>query len=126
MGLRLLLGITLLSLAVTLASVAYGGRTWEVTGRTDEGGKIWFGFGPDAFEVDVMTSCGRVETGSQGEVILPFVGQHDRLRADQRVPGVIDGHDYTGRWRLEAVVTGDAIAGRVRLDQRWVRGRRQT
>ena len=131
MGLRLVLGITLLSLFVVLAARAYGGQAWEVSGKTDEGSAIWFGIGPDgrpdAFEVDVLTDCGGLRTWWQGDMVTPFVGQGDRLRAAQTVTRQERyGAQSVGRWRIEAVVGDDTISGRVRVDERWTMGGRET
>lgn len=130
MGLRLVLGITLLCLLVVVGAKAYGEQhVWEATGATEQGEPIWFGFGPDgrpaAFDTHVMTDC-TWEGGSrrlnwwQGEAVVPFVGQGKKLRAAQTIKDVAgDGSDYVGRWKLEAEVGDDEITGTVRIHEVW-------
>jgi hypothetical protein len=133
MGLRILLGVTLVSLLVVLGSSVHAGqRVWEAEGVTAQGEPIWFGFGrdgrPNTFSVDLRTTCTwsageRRLQWWQGEQVVPFTGQGSRLRATERGKGrADDGSDYEVRYDLEARMTGETITGTVSASETWSRG----
>ena len=133
MGLRIILGVTLASLLVVLASAAYGGGPPQLArGETSQREPMKFAFGgdgrPNAYDTHLQMTCSRdvlhrVVHWYDGDDVDPFAGQGDDLRRDERQQATAaDGTVYETRFSLTAHVRDGAINGRMQLLEQWTRG----
>lgn len=138
MGIRILLGITLVSLVIVLGASVYAegqswepstGPRWDASGRTTQDELIHFRFDdagqPTGFSLDIRGDCDWDERPvrrwqSLARANVPLRVRGGRLRVERSYPMVSEG-GWRGRavHTMDARVTPQVITGTLGLEETW-------